>query len=231
MNLAIMQPYLFPYTGYFNLVARVDKFVFYDDVNFIKNGWINRNRLFLSGDVRYFTVPLSGGSSNLKITEVKCQSKTAWSRKMLESIKQSYGRAPYFASTFDLIKEVLDTDSECIAVLAKRSIQMTAERLGYSTSFEQTSRIYNNAALSGMERVVDICIKEGAQTYVNLPGGKHLYDSKIFKENSIDLVFSRPTFMAYQQFDRDFQPGLSILDVMMFNDLGACREVLAQEEV
>lgn len=229
MKLALMQPYLFPYTGYFNLVAGVDKFVFYDDVNFIKNGWINRNRLFLSGDVRYFTVPLSGGSPNLKISEVKCQSKTAWSRKMLESIKQSYGKAPHFNSTFDLIKEVLATDSDCIAVIAKRSVEMTARRLGYSTFFEQTSRIYDNSTLSGMARVIDICVKEGAHTYVNLPGGKELYDPQAFKENSIDLAFSRPGFLAYQQFGRDFQPGLSILDVMMFNDLPACREIIAQE--
>ncbi|MGR3896716.1 MULTISPECIES: WbqC family protein [Pseudomonas] len=229
MKLAIMQPYLFPYTGYFNLVAQVDKFVFYDDVNFIKNGWINRNRLFLSGDVRYFTVPLSGGSPNLKIAEVKCQSQGAWSRKILESIKQSYGKAPHFNSTFDLIKEVLETNPESIAILAKRSVQMIAERLGYSTIFEQTSKIYDNSALSGMSRVIDICVKESAHTYINLPGGKDLYDPQAFKANSIDLVFSRPGFLAYQQFDRIFQPGLSILDVMMFNDLTACREIIAQE--
>ena len=73
MKLAIMQPYLFPYLGYFQLIAAVDKFVFYDDVNFIKNGWINRNRLLISGKVNYITIPLSGASSFLKINQVLVQ--------------------------------------------------------------------------------------------------------------------------------------------------------------
>ncbi|MDF9617281.1 WbqC family protein [Pseudomonas entomophila] len=224
-----MQPYLFPYAGYFNLVAQVDKFVFYDDVNFIKGGWINRNRLLLSGDVRYFTVPLSGASPNLKINQVKVQPKAAWERKLLESIRQSYAKAPHFAACFDLIKDVLDGDAESIAALARRSIIKSAERLGYDVAFVETSAIYGNAELSAADRVIDICVKEQASQYVNLPGGKDLYSHDAFARRGVALHFSRPALAAYAQFRAPFEAGLSIVDMMMFNDFETCAALIAQE--
>ena len=97
MKLAIMQPYFLPYLGYFQLAARVDKFVFYDDVNFIKNGWINRNRLLVGGEARYFTIPLRDASSFARIADVGVQPAATWRRKMLDTVRQAYGRAPGFA--------------------------------------------------------------------------------------------------------------------------------------
>lgn len=93
MKLAIMQPYFFPYVGYFKLIGSVDKFVFYDDVDFIKNGWINRNRIFVSGKVGYMTIPLLGASSNQKICDVQTQKKSLWVRKLTEAVKQNYSKA------------------------------------------------------------------------------------------------------------------------------------------
>lgn len=230
VKLAIMQPYLFPYAGYFNLVGQVDKFVFYDDVNFIKGGWINRNRLLLSGDVRYFTVPLSGASPNLKINQVKLQPKAAWERKLLESIRQSYSKAPNFAACFDLLREVFDGDFDDIGALARRSVVKSAERMGYGTHFVDSSAIYGNAGLVAQERVIDICLREGARTYINLPGGKVLYSAGAFLEKGVELRFTCPALAPYRQFDKPFEPGLSIVDMMMFNSFESCAALVAQEQ-
>jgi hypothetical protein len=227
MKLAIMQPYLFPYAGYYSLVASVDKFVFYDDVDFIKGGWINRNRLILSGDVRYFTVPLSGASSNQKINQVGFQSRSQWERKLMASINQSYAKAPYLAQCLELIVDVFDTDATDIATLAKRSVEKVSCYLGLSTEFVQTSARYDNSHLRGADRVVDICIKEKAGVYMNLPGGRALYDSAHFQSSDIVLEFLESPLRAYPQFGEDFVAGLSVLDMLMFNDAVSCRHLIA----
>src|ERR1043165_6867498 len=117
-----MQPYLFPYLGYYQLAAAVDRFVFYDDVKFIKNGWINRNRLFLSGDVRYFTVPLLGASSTSSIAQVGVQPGEVWRRKILESIAQSYVQAPQLVPVMAVVSEVLgNPQTDSMGTLAKQS--------------------------------------------------------------------------------------------------------------
>ncbi|WP_256250268.1 WbqC family protein [Pseudomonas sp. NBRC 111143] len=225
-----MQPYLFPYAGYFNLVGQVDKFVFYDDVNFIKGGWINRNRLLLSGDVRYFTVPLSGASPNLKINQVKLQPKAVWARKLLEGIRQSYSKAPNFTACFDLLLEVFDGDFDDIGALARRSVVKSAERMGFGVEFVDSSGIYGNTELTAQDRVIDICVRENAHTYVNLPGGKALYSSEAFLEKGVELCFTRPELAPYPQFDKPFEPGLSIVDMMMFNDFERCAALVAQQQ-
>lgn len=230
MKLAIMQPYLFPYAGYYNLVSQVDKFIFYDDVNFIKNGWINRNRLILSGETRYFTIPLSGASPNLKINQIKAQPRSMWERKMLESIRQSYSKAPNFVACFDLFKDILDCNEDDIATLARRSVIKPSERFGFKVNFVESSKNYSNEALSGAVRVIDICCKEQADTYINLPGGRGLYSSEQFTQYGVDLRFTQPLLADYRQFGEDFKSGLSIIDMMMFNDFETCAELIIQEQ-
>lgn len=226
MKLAIMQPYLFPYIGYFQLMAAVDKFVFYDDVNFIKNGWINRNRLFLAGDVRYITIPLTSASSFLKINQIVVQSSDVWRKKISESIRHSYSKAPYFPSINNIICDVLSSGENKISNLAKNSVIAIADYLGLKTRFVMSSALYKNENLNGVARVLDICHEEKANQYYNLPGGKDLYDEKLFKLNGMDLCFIRPELKGYRQFSTDFHPGLSIIDVLMFNDRDIVREML-----
>lgn len=226
-----MQPYLFPYAGYFSLIGQVDKFVFYDDVNYIKGGWINRNRLLIGGDVRYFTVPLSGASPNVKINEVKVQPRAAWERKLLASVRQSYSKAPNFTRAFDCLREVLNIDEcEGISVLAKRSVQMASERIGLAVEFVETSSIYGNQDLTATDRVVDICLREEADTYINQPGGQSLYNSADFSKFGIVLEFNNSPLKPYKQFSTVFTPGLSVLDMMMFNSFEDCRSIILDQE-
>lgn len=227
MKLAIMQPYLFPYLGYFQLVAAVDRFVFYDDVNFIKSGWINRNRLVLSGSVRYFTIPLLGASSFRKISDVGVQPGDAWRRKILESVRQSYSMAPNFSQVFELTATVLAGGVDRISEMAKKSVITVAEYLNLTTEFVLTSATYRNESLSGVERVLDICRRERALSYYNLPGGKDLYDPGVFAANGIELRFLEPELPEYSQGHERCHVGLSILDVLMWNDQRAAAQMLA----
>jgi len=229
MKLAIMQPYLFPYLGYFQLIDVADKFVFYDDVNFIKNGWINRNRLLISKNVNYITIPLSGMSSSLKINQVMIQQNDRWRKKILQSVRQSYSKAPYFKEVNNILSEVLFSEENYISNLAKKSIILVSQYLELETQFIISSSNYNNMELGGVDRVIDICHREKATEYYNLPGGKGLYDNDLFELNEIKLYFVKPFLSRYQQFSEEFIPGLSVIDVLMFNDKSTAREMLHTE--
>ncbi|MFJ2988288.1 WbqC family protein [Collimonas sp. NPDC087041] len=226
MKLALMQPYLFPYIGYFQLVAAADKFVFYDDVNFIKNGWINRNRLMLDGDIRYITVPLAGASPAKKINEVLMQPRERWLRKLLESIRHAYAKAPHYQRVSELIHEILHVDATHVSQIASRGVIEISRYLDLGTTFAMTSTVYRNSELRGAQRVLDICAQERASTYLNLPGGRALYDAEEFAAAGIDLSYIEPNLGPYPQFGKRFHPGLSIIDVLMFNSVDQIKAML-----
>ncbi|HZW12299.1 MAG TPA: WbqC family protein [Noviherbaspirillum sp.] len=226
MKLAIMQPYLFPYLGYFQLVAAVDKFVFLDDVNFRKRGWINRNRFFLGGDARYITVPLENASQFKKINEVLIQKSDAWRWRTAESMRHSYSKAPHYRVINELFSEVMFSDETHISAVAKRSVTAVAKYLDLKTEFVASSSSYDNGGLNGAERILDICRRERASQYFNLPGGRELYDTSSFESNGMSLHFIEPTLNAYRQVSEQFHSGLSIIDVLMFNEKKAVLEML-----
>lgn len=226
MKLAIMQPYLFPYLGYFQLIAAVDRFVFLDDVNFIKRGWINRNRFLLSGAVHYITVPLSDASQFKKINTIGIQKSEYWRWRTAESMRHSYSKAPNYRVINELFSEVLFSDDTHISALAARSIIAVAQYLGLTTEFVQSASCYGNAELHGAERVLDICRRECARHYFNLSDGRDLYDARVFEVNGMSLRFIEPRLYAYKQFSEEFYSGLSIVDVLMFNDRNTVREML-----
>lgn len=225
-RLAVMQPYLFPYVGYFQLIAAVNRFIFYDDVNFIKGGWINRNRLFLSGQVSWFTFPLQGASPHSKINEVHVQPTGTWRRKLLASVHQSYGRAPCFESAYALLEDIVSSGELSLASLARESVMTVADYLGLDTEFAVSTGRYDNENLRASDRILDICRQEQAVEYHNLPGGAALYPADEFALAGIDLHFLQPKLFKYPQLTATFNPGLSILDVLMFNDRASARRLL-----
>jgi hypothetical protein len=226
MKIAVMQPYLFPYAGYFQLIAVVDKFVFYDDVNFIKNGWINRNRLFLASDVRYFTVPLLGASPFKKINEVAVVPGNVWQKRIIDTVRQSYSKAPFFKEVNSLVSEIIFLNENKIGNLAKTSVMAVCNYLDINTQFVMTSAAYENSDMSGAARIIDICHREKSQLYFNLSGGKNLYSKDSFESENIELNFVGNEPIRYQQLSNEFHSGLSIIDVLMFNDKKTVSEML-----
>jgi hypothetical protein len=235
MKLAIMQPYLFPYIGYFQLINVVDKFVIYDDVNFIKQGWINRNNILVQGKPLMFTVPLVNQSSFAKINEIEVNSKLydSWRKKFLRTIEQSYKKAPYFKEVFDIVSTVVDVqgNENSISDLATKSLVATSNYLGLKTEFVFTSEVYGNQILSGPERVIDICKKENATNYINPIGGQELYSQEVFEQSGLDLKFIKSLPLSYDQFNGDFVPWLSMIDILMFNSIEQTKLLLDKYEL
>lgn len=216
-SIAIMQPYLFPYIGYFQLIKEVDLFVFYDDVDFITRGWINRNKININGCAKYFTIPCKNASQNKLISQIEHALSEKEKRKLLRKIELSYKKAPFFEEIFKLYTQVLNTKSIFISDMAISSIEKSTEYLGLNTRFIKSSEKYNNKSCAAADRLIDICNKEKVNNYVNAIGGRELYSKEYFAQNGIELRFLLPEKISYKQFDQGFVPWLSILDVMMFN--------------
>lgn len=212
-----MQPYIFPYIGYFQLIRAVDKFVFFDDVNYIKKGWVNRNQILVNKKSHLFTVPLKAASQNILINKVKLAPEyLKWRDKFLTTVKQSYKKAPFFAEIFDLIVTSLN-HKDNIRDLCFQSTKLLLNYLGLNTNIECSSSKYRNAHLIGKERILDICKKEKCSTYINSIRGVELYDFQDFKNKGLVLKFIKTKPLNYKQFENVFVPNLSIIDVLMFN--------------
>ena len=221
MKLAIMQPYFFPYIGYFQLIAAADLFVVYDDVNFIKNGWINRNRILVNGEPRYINVAIRGASSFRKIKGTAIDPSGIWRERLLKSVEYSYKRAPFFNMVFPVIAEIVRFPSSELSEYLLNSLKGILRYLKIGTALVESSEIYGNDELRAQERIIDICIREGATEYINAIGGKtmNLYSGKAFRQRGINLKFIRSRPIEYPQFGGSFVPWLSIVDVMMFNPI------------
>jgi len=228
MKLGIMQPYFFPYIGYFQLIKSVDKFVLYDDVNYIKQGWINRNRLISNNAGSYFTLMLQGASSFRKINEIQTGENKG---KLLKTISQVYSKAPFFSSVLPMIESVLVYPENNLSLYLENIIRNLCLFLRIPTELFVSSRINKDASLKGAEKVIAICKQFNAKEYINPIGGQSLYGKDAFAKNGLELKFIQSRGMEYKQFDGGFVPGLSIIDVMMFNSPEEIWEMLKQYEL
>lgn len=224
-----MQPYLFPYIGYFQLIRAVDRFVVYDDVAFIKQGWINRNRVLINGAPAFFTVPIKHASSFALIRDTQIDDDAQhlrWAEKMLKTCDHAYRRAPEFDRVFPLLEQVFNRETTHIADIALASLKAVTAFLDVQTPFIDTSSTYANSHLKGEDRVLAICAAEAATDYVNLPGARELYSQEHFAARGIKLWFLQPRPIEYRQFGAPFVPSLSIIDVLMFNPVEGIRSFL-----
>jgi len=230
MKLAIMQPYIFPYIGYFQLINAVDKFVILDDVNYINKGWINRNNILVNGKANLFTIPLKDASQNKLINEITISDEIKWQSKFLRTIELNYKKAPCFDNAFPVVAEILNSGINKITGLNYYSIIRINEYLGIHTEIVSTSSVYLNAGLKGQDRIIDICIKEKATDYINPIGGLELYSKEEFGKNNLNIQFIKTGNVVYEQFKNEFIPWLSIIDVMMFNSPEGIKDILNQYE-
>jgi len=231
MKLAIMQPYFFPYIGYWQLMNAVDKYVIYDDVNYIKRGWINRNRILVNGQIKYFNLPKLGGSQNQLIIDVKANNDPKTIQKNLHMIEAAYGKAPYYSEIYFIIKKVLECGKESIVGHILESFHLICNYLDIKTELILSSDIKKDCSLKAQEKILDICRILGASEYYNAIGGKDLYSAQDFKAQGIKLKFLRPIITPYKQFHDEFCPALSIIDVLMFNSRDEVIKMLEQYRV
>lgn len=234
MKLGIMQPYLFPYIGYFQVLSAVDVFVNYDDVAFIQQGWINRNRIKINDEAHYFTVPLADASSfrSIRETMVAALPYGTFRRKFFATINTVYGKAPFYRETLNLLEAVFVPQPASIGDLAWQSVSIVCAYLRLGTRLVPTATIYGNSHLKKADRLIDVCRKERADTYINAIGGLELYSKDEFAKAGIALQFLRTATIGYSQCGQGaFVPNLSILDVLMNNSLDVVLEMLTRYEL
>jgi hypothetical protein len=215
VKVAVMHPYFFPYIGYWQLIHAVDRFVIYDDVNYIKRGWINRNRILINGKPVFITAPLRQASQNKRICDLSLQLSPVWRDKLVRSVEITYGKAPCFAGVFPVIENLIRHKADNLAEYLAHQILTLSRFMGIETDFVTTGRGYGNNSLSGQERIIDICRREGANTYINPQGGQALYDTETFRKAGIDLRFIIMRPLPYPQRVAGFVPCLSIIDALM----------------
>lgn len=225
MKTAIMQPYFFPYIGYFQLIESVDLFILYDNIKYTKKGWINRNRMLLNGKDVVFSLPLKRDSDSLDVCDRELATDFS-PDKLLNQIAGAYRRAPYFAQAFPLIEQVARHQERNLFCFLHHSIVRICQHLGIVTEIRRSSDIAVDHSLTSEDRVLAMCRAVGASVYVNAIGGVELYSRDEFRRQGISLKFIRSRPFEYAQFGDDFVPWLSIIDVMMFNSLDAIRECI-----
>ncbi|MDQ0155376.1 WbqC family protein [Robertmurraya andreesenii] len=232
MKVAIMQPYLFPYIGYFQLIKAVDLFVVHDDVQFIKGGWINRNRILVNGSPFLFTFSLKKASSSLNINQRYFSDAFVEEKKrLLRILKASYGKAPYYFEVTKLVEEILEINPEDdISKLITRSLTKVCEYLNISTPIVMSSKIEKKNHLKGEERVIEINKRLKASHYINPIGGLELYNEESFLRHGVRLSFIKSKPIVYPQ-GKEFVPWLSIIDVLMFNSKENFNELLGSYDL
>ena len=216
MKLAIMQPYLFPYIGYWQLLQAVDKFILFDDVNFIKKGYINRNSILIDGREHKFSLELRKQSQNKLINEIEVGDNK---EKLLKTRHMAYRKAPRYDEVYPVLEKVIRYDEANLARYVGVSLYELSDFLGIDVEIVYSSDIAKDEALKGKDKIIDICRALGASEYINAAGGRSLYDRADFDKMGISLKFIEMGGIHYRQFENDFVPNLSIIDVMMFNDL------------
>lgn len=217
MKLGIMQPYFVPYIGYWQLMNAVDKYVIYDDVNFIKGGWINRNRILINGEVKYFNIPMIGASSSKLINEVEVNNNQNLIDKNLRIIENAYKKSPCFQEVYCLIARILNCGKKNIADYIVESFKIICNYLEIKTELILSSKLEKDNNLKAESKVLSICELLNADEYYNAIGGRMLYSFSDFREKNIELKFLKTEEIIYKQFSNIFYPNLSIIDVMMFN--------------
>lgn len=227
-----MQPYIFPYLGYFQLVNAVDTFVFYEDVNFINRSWINRNKILVNGNEKLLSFPCIKASQNKLINQVEIDLQQKEYKKLLQSISMAYKKAPYFEDVFPVVEKVFHSKATNIATYAINSIQEVMNYLGIAKSFKISSEAFAaSKGLEKQERLIKITHSEKASTYINALGGQELYSKDDFKREEIHLFFLKASLPEYSQFSDAFVPGLSIIDVLMMNSRAEVKAMLNQYEL
>lgn len=222
-----MQPYFFPYIGYFQLINSVDEFVIYDNIQYTKKGWINRNRILLNGKDTLFTVPLKKDSDFLDVVNREISKDWIKDRvKVLNQIKSSYKKAPFFNDVFPLVEKCIINEELNLFKFIYDSLCYINDFLDIKTKIIISSTIDMNHELKSKDKVIEICKKLNSDNYINSIGGIDLYDKEEFKKSGIELKFIKSNPIIYKQLNDDFIPWLSIIDVMMFNSKDKLNEYL-----
>lgn len=227
MKLGIMQPYFMAYIGYYQLINSVDKFIIYDNIQYTKKGWINRNRILSNNTDYLITLPLKKDSDYLNIIDRELSE--SWvndKNKTLNIIKSSYKKSPYFDDVYPLISDCINNSETNLFKYIYDSVLVIKKYLDINTEIIISSELNIDHNLKSQDKVISLCLNQNADVYINSIGGVELYDKETFKEKGIELNFIKTNPIKYNQFKNEFVPWLSIIDVLMFNSKDTIKNYL-----
>jgi len=233
MKIGIMQPYFFPYLGYISLIKHTDEFMLFDPVQFIRHGWIERNRILKPGaGWQYISVPLQKHEQTAKIQDIKIDNSQNWQEKLLAQLQHYKKKAPYYKQTIDVIKSGLSSKTDSITKLNFNTLNATCQYLNipFNCSIFSERNLTIEPVNAPDEWALNICKALKYAEYWNPPGGQEFFDDAKYRAAGIKLVFQKPVLQFYSQRrgPENFEPGLSIIDVMMFNNPEQINEMLNQ---
>ena len=211
MKLCVMQPYFLPYLGYWQLIKYTDKYIIFDDVNYIKKGYINRNKILPKAGLYEFTLPLDSASQNKKIYELRLLGNH---EKILKTIFQGYKASINFDSIYPVMEDIFNFKSLVLVDFIEHSIKKICQLLSIKIEILKSSEIFLDE--SGVNKIIPLCKLYSANVYVNPIGGMHIYKKEDFLDKNIELRFIKSIPLEYKQLKMPFHPNLSILD-FLFN--------------
>lgn len=231
MKTAIMQPYFFPYLGYWQMFNAVEKFVLLDDVNFIMRGYINRNSILLSGQAHKFSIPLEKPSQNKLINETKLNFDDKAKENFLKTVQMAYKKAPFFNEFYPIFEDIINNPETDLTKFLKYSFEKVKDYLDLNTEILISSEIEKDNTLRAQDRIIAINKALRTNIYINAIGGQELYNREDFKKENMELKFIKMLPCEYKQFKNEFVPNLSMIDVLMFNSKEKIKELLNNYEL
>ena len=225
MKLAIMQPYWFPYIGYWQLLNHADAFVLYDNIQYTKKGWVNRNRFLLNGKDEVFSIALNADSSERDIVE-RSISPAFDRQKLVRRLEAAYAKAPCCKEVLPELQNWIGAPENNLFQYIRTTIEGVCRYLDIKTKIVISSQVEVGERLQGADRVLALCRRLEADQYINPIGGLELYQKSDFAQHGVQLSFLRSRPITYAQFAPDFVPWLSIIDVLMFNPRERVRSML-----
>jgi hypothetical protein len=229
MTLGLMQPYFFPYLGYFDLISRCDQWIVFDTAQYIRRGWVNRNRiLHPTVSWQYITVPVNKHNRETPINEMETNPYGEWAPRILGQLQHYRKKAPGYAVTVQLVEECLSSRETNLARLNVITLRKTCETLGISFHAHVLSEM--NLTLGPVAGPSDWALRISealkADDYINPPGGYQLYDPRTFAASGIKLTIQEPFQFDYKCPGYKFEPGLSVIDALMWNSPESIRGYL-----
>lgn len=226
MKIGIMQPYFFPYIGYFQLINVVDRYVIYDNAAFANNKWGIRNQILINGAAGFFRVKTLKASQNKSFSEIGVSGDIEVKKNNIHTLECAYKKAPHFSEVMPVLEQFLTADYDNLAECNAASNRLVCDYLGIKTEILLMSELEHDKDLKRQYMIFDVCKVLGGDEYINAIGGTELYDYEEFRENGIKLAFLKSDDIVYPQFGGEFVPSLSIIDVMMFNSVPEIRDML-----
>lgn len=233
MKLGVMQPYFFPYINYFSLIKYTDKFIVLDSVQYIKQGWINRNRILNpGGSWQYIIVPVKKHLHDTLIKDIKISSNYNWKKKIIGQLVHYKKKAPYYKEVIALIKEIFKYETDFLSKFNIFSLEKICNYLNITYNYEIFSEM--DISIGEINEPDDWALEISkalkAQEYINPPGGKEFFHKSKFISAGIELKFLQANLTEYDQKRNEFNPGLSIIDVMVFNSKEKIQEMIDNYE-